>query len=200
MLALLLLPIDSPVALALGLFLLLVFSAVGLPLPEEITLLLGGYLAYLEFLDYGTAVTALLAGIIVGDMVGYLLGRTAGKWIIEHILSHSRHALKILEKAKDYFDRHGEKVVFFSRPLIGVRVAVPMLAGHFHMNFAKFFLYDTIAAIPWTFFLVTLSYYLGSGLDLIVEAKEIKHAVFVTLGIVILLYACIRIIKNSDKH
>jgi len=200
MFALLLLPLDSPLALCATLFLLLILSAVGLPLPEEIILILGGYLAYLQFLNYWVVSTVLFAGIIMGDMAGYWLGRTAGDWISQHILSHSRHATKILKKAKRYFDRHGEKVVLFTRPLLGIRVAIPMLAGHFRMNFAKFFLYDTIAAIPWTFALVTLSYYLGSGLDLILEAKEIKHYIYLTLGIIIILYACVRIIKNSDAQ
>lgn len=197
--ALIFLPLESPLALYAVLFLILVLSGMGLPFPEEVTLFLGGYLSYLEFLRFWTTLWVLCAGILVADTLGYFLGRFAGRWIETHILSWSRHAITLLEKAKKYFNQHGENVVIFSRPLLGVRVAVPMLAGHFKMNFVKFLFYDAIAAIPWTFFLVSLSYYLGSGIDLITEVKEVKHAIFIFVGIGILLYAAIKFIKNNPQ-
>lgn len=195
-LALILLPLDSATALYLVLFGILIFSGVGLPIPEEITLLLGGYLTYLEFIDFWIAVYVLIAGIVAADSWGYFLGRFAGDWVSQKI-SRVRYFSLLLEKAKWYFEKHGEKVVLFSRPLLGVRVAVPILAGHFKMNFAKFLLFDTIAAIPWTFLLVSISYYLGSGLDLITEVREIKHLVFVLVWAAIVIYA-VRLVRKNN--
>lgn len=193
---LLILPLDHRTLLYLTLFLVLVFSGLGLPVPEEVTLLLGGYLAYLEFLSFWPTVYVLTSGIIVADIVGYFLGRFAGERVEAYFIRHRRIA-KFLRKARSAFDRQGEKVVIFSRPFLGIRVAVPILAGHFRMNFLKFLIYDVIAAIPWTFFLVSLSYYLGSGLALITEIKEIKHLGFAILGTAILLYAAIKFLKTS---
>lgn len=196
-LAFLLLPLDSKTALYIALFGILIFSGLGLPVPEEITLLLGGYLAYLGFIKFWPTVYILIAGIIVADIFGYFLGRCAGEWISSKFLRFRAAAL-LHDKAEWYFKRHGEKLVLFSRPLIGVRVAVPMLAGHFRMNFVKFLLFDSMAAIPWTFILVSLSYYLGSGLDLITEIREIKHLIFILIWALIVIYA-VRLVRSSKK-
>lgn len=197
MLAFIFLPLDSELALYAVLFLVLILSGVGLPVPEEATLLFGGYLAYLEFIDFWPVVYVSILGIIFADAFGYFLGRFWGEGIRRFFLGRWKGPNKALEKAKKYFDRHGEKVVIFSRPLLGVRVAVPILAGHFRMNFIKFLIYDTLAAIPWSFFLVSLSYYLGSSLNLITEVKEIKHTIFILLGIAIIVYAAIKFNKNN---
>lgn len=197
MFALIFLPLDSKFALYFVLFGILVFSGLGLPVPEEITLLVGGYLVYLEFIKFWPTVYILIAGIIIGDIFGYFFGRYAGEWILRKFLRFRAAAL-LYERAEWYFKRHGEKLILFSRPLIGVRVAVPMLAGHFRMNFLKFILFDIMAAIPWTFILVSLSYYLGSGLDLITEVREIKHFIFIAIWAAIVIYA-VRLIRRSNS-
>lgn len=193
----LLLPLENIYFLYMAIFLLLVLSGFGLPVPEEVTLLFGGYLAHLEFVNFWPAVYVSILGIIVSDIAGYFLGRFWGEGIRRFFLGHWKRPNMVLEKAKKYFDRHGEKVVIFSRPLLGVRVAVPILAGHFRMNFIKFLIYDIFAAIPWSFFLISLSYYLGSSLNLITEVKEIKHTIFILLGVAIIVYAAIKFNKNN---
>lgn len=198
LLAFIWLPLDSTAALYLALFSVLILSGIGLPVPEEVTLLLGGYLAYLEFVDFRLVLYVLMAGIVAADIFGYFMGRFAGEWIYKKI-SFLKISEILLGKAKWYFDKHGEKVVLLSRPLLGVRVAVPVLAGHFKMNFAKFVLYDLLGAIPWTVFLVSLSYYLGSGLDLITGARELKHGIFAILALVLLVYAGVKFVKNNKS-
>lgn len=196
MLAFLLLPLDSRMALYAVLVAMLVFSTLGLPVPEEVTLLIGGYLAYLEFIGFWTTIYVLIIGILVADTVGYALGYFIGDWLYAKI---SRFVVvsSLLARARRLFGKYGEKVMLFSRPLLGVRVVVPIMAGHFRMNFGKFLLFDTIAAIPWAILLVSLSYYLGSGLDLITKVREIKHIFFVLLWIAIVIYAA-RFIGRKD--
>ena len=196
--ALIFLPLDSAPALYALLFLVLIFSGIGLPIPEEITLLFGGYLAHLQFIEFWPAVYVLIAGIMAADVLGYLLGRLAGEWF-----STKAHRFKtasfFLEKAGYYFDRHGEKVLLFSRPLLGVRVAVPILAGHFKMNFLKFVLFDLLGAISWTLLLVSISYYFGLGLDLITDIKEIKHIIFAGVAVVIFLVVGLKLFQKENN-
>lgn len=196
-LALLLISIDSQTALYLSLFSLLILTGFGFPLTEEIILILGGYLAYLGLTNFWATCYILVAGILAADIIGYTLGRWAGDWIYKKI-SRFRFARILVEKAQKYFERYGEKVVFFSRPIPNIRSVVPILAGHFRMKFSKFLIFDVIASVPWTIFLVSLSYYLGSGLDLITEVKEIKHAVFILLAIAAAVYALRTLIKNRS--
>lgn len=189
-------PLESSLAIYSALFAVLILSGIGLPMPEEATLLFGGYLAYLGFINFWRTFYVLAAGIIVADMLGYVLGRFAGKWVSGKLIRFQTSTV-MLAKAKNYFDRHGEKMVLFSRPLLGIRVAVPILAGHFKMNFLKFLVFDAMAALPWTFILVSLSYYFGAGLDLITEAREIKHAIFFLFGLAILLFTGVKFLKNN---
>ena len=192
-------PLDSIGAIYTALFVFLVISGLGLPLPEEVTLLFGGYLAYLGVTNFWPTIYVLIIGIIAADSVGYGIGRFGGDWFYTRIACKSKYLVALVSKTQRYFDRHGEKMVLLTRPLFGVRVAVPILAGHFRMNFIKFLIYDALAAIPWTIFLVSLSYYLGSGLDLITEVREIKHIMFAVIAIGISSYSLIRFIVKKKR-
>lgn len=198
LLAFILLPIDSPPAPYVLLFGVLVFSGIGLPVPEEVTLVFGGYLAYLEFIEFWPAVYVLIAGIMAADIGGYLMGRYAGVFLARLITSWRPFAV-LFEKVSGLFERHGDKIVLFSRPLMGIRVAVPVFAGYTKMRFWKFLLLDLAAAAPWTFSLVFVSYYLGSGFDLITEIREIKLAFFVVLGLAIILFTAVRFLKSGKR-
>ena len=189
-------PLDSAATWHIVLFLILIFSGIGLPIPEEVTLILGGYLAYLGFIDFWTTLYVLTLGIIVADIMGYALGKYFGKWISEK-LSRFRLCAAIIYKIQQYFNRYGARVVCFSRPFLGIRVLFPILAGHFRMKFWKFLIFDILGAIPWTFFLVFASYYLGLGIDFITEVREIKYIVFGILISAILVFSLIRFLRNK---
>lgn len=177
---------------------LLVLSGAGLPLPEEVTLIFGGYLAYTGLTEFWPTVWTLIAGIMLADIAGYWEGRIAGQWIHERVLSRWRWYAALAEKTKEHFKNHGGKTVFFSRALLGVRVLVPILAGHFRMPFVKFILLDALTAIPWTVALVFASYYLGSGLDLVTEVREIKIAILAILGFALSCGAAIRFMRKRN--
>ncbi len=183
-----------------GLFFLLLLSGVGLPIPEEATTLFGGYLAYSGTLDIWVVMIVLVCGNILGDISGYAAGRFYGDWLYKKIFHRFRKTRLLFKRGEHYFSRYGEKIVLFTRPLMGVRFVIPILSGHYKMNFPKFLLYDALITAPWTIFLVSLSYFLGNGLELITEAKEVRHTVFVTIGLVILLYGAIQYIRQDEKE
>lgn len=182
-----------------ALFSILVLSGVGLPMPEEVTLLFGGYLAYAGFIHFWPAVYVLLLGNITGDIAGYCVGRFFGDWMYRTLFSRFQLTAKLFKKGEEYFARHGERIVFFTRPLIGVRAAIPLLAGHFKMNFFKFVLFDIIITIPWTFAIVFASYVLGTGLEWLTEARIIRHVVFAVIGVAILTFLALQYTKNNVK-
>ena len=192
---------SSQVAFIYGsLFLTLVLSGAGLPIPEEVTILFGGYLAYTGVLDIWVTLYVLLLGNILGDTLGYVMGRFFGNWIYNKILCHFRATSVLLLKGERYFSRYGETIVLFTRPLMGVRFIIPILAGHYKMKFSKFLLYDSLVTIPWTALLILLSYFLGTGLELITETKEIRHTIFVVLGLAIVCYTALQYIREEKKE
>jgi len=194
-----LLPIDSQLGLYGVLLGLMVLGGVGLPIPEEVTLLLGGYLVHLEFIDFWPAILVLISGIILGDSIIYFLGRSIGDWLLLKV-ARFRSIVSLIEKTKKYFDQYGDKIILFSRPLAGVRSVILFFAGHHQVNFTKFLFFDIIAAIPWTFFLVSLSFYFGTGLDLLTEVKEIKHTVYIMLGVAVIFYTARGLIKKNKSY
>lgn len=191
-----LLPLDNVSALYAVLFGLIFVAGFGVPIPEEITLLLAGYLSYLGFTDFLTTVGVLSISIITTDFVSYFLGRYAGDFLYEKVLGHFKFTRELLEKAKTYFDRFGERVILVTRPIVGVRFVVPIMAGHFRMNIKKFVAYDIIAAVPYTFILVSLSYYLGSVFTLIADFHFINHIIGWTFFSIVVLMLIWRYIKK----
>lgn len=198
LIAIILWPIDSWWGLYAVLFGLMVLGGAGLPVPEEFTLLLGGFLAYLQFTAFWPTFLVLVASAVLGDSVAYFLGKTFGPVVLQKIGRFSAIA-DLIGKANKYFAKYGAKIILFSRPLIGVRPAILFLSGHYRINFAKFIFFDTLITIPWTFFLFFLSYHLGIGLDLLTEIKEIKHTIYILLGVAIFFYAVYRFVKDNNK-
>ncbi len=191
-----LLPLDNPVALYGVLSALIYVSAFGLPIPEEVVLLLAGYLAYLGFTDLWTTVFVLSASIVIADLSGYILGRYAGNFLYEKILGRFEITREFLEKGKKYIDRFGEKVVLLTRPISGVRFVVPIMMGHFRMNVKKFLAYDLAAALPYTLILISLSYYLGSVFTLIAHIDIIKRIIGWSIVSIVVLWIVLRYIKK----
>lgn len=188
---------EYPATIHALLFFILLFSGIGIGLlPEDVTLLLGGYLAYLGLIGFLPALVVLAIGILAADITGYLAGRLFGVWIEEHIVARWRFMADMVEKVKKLFEKHGEKVVMISRPLFAVRVAIPIFAGRTRMDFRKFILYNALVSIPWTVLLVSVSYYLSATLDVFAEARQIKHYIFLGIILAAVAYTALRLIKS----
>ncbi|MFY9462778.1 MAG: DedA family protein [Candidatus Sungiibacteriota bacterium] len=185
-----------PAMLYILFLILLALGGTGISLPDEVVLIFLGYLAHLEFINLWIAVIIAVIGLVMADIVGYLMGRFAGELLIR-LISHSRRAAAIAKKAEDLFIRHGDKIIILSRPLMSVRVAVPMFAGHTRMPLRKFLLLDALAAIPWAAGIVLASFVLGSQFDLIADIRAIKHYFFAALGLAIILYVGVRFLKSA---
>ena len=194
MTAILIFVLTYPVAIYAIIFVALLLAGVGFPLPDEATFIFAGYLASLEFTSIWITLIITTAGLLAADTAGYLLGRYAGR-LLARLLARSRHAATAYEQAEALFTRYGDKIIALSRPIFGIRVAVPIFAGHTRMPFRKFIALDALTAVPWTIFFVMMSYYLGSSFDLFTDLRRIKHYFFLSLGLAIIIYAGVRFIK-----
>ena len=199
-LILFLLPLESPSALYAIFCGLIIIAGLGAPIPEEVTLLLAGYLAYLGFTDFWTTVVILSLSIVVADMFGYAVGRYTGDFVYEKILGHFELTRELLEKGKQYIDRFGAGVIFFTRPIVGVRFVVPIMMGHFRMNIQKFICYDVAAAFPYSLILISLSYYFGSIFALIADFETVTYILGWILAGSIVIWLIMRYIKNGRVY
>lgn len=143
----------------LALFLILLLCGVGLPVPEEVTLIAGGFVTYKEITNVWAVFGVCFAGILLGDLALFAIGRLWGRkmmmgWPFRYFFT-KRRMVRILR----HFRRFGRKTVFMARFVTGVRLAVFFTAGAMRqMSWSTFFLLDLLGA------LITVPIAVGLGL------------------------------------
>jgi membrane protein DedA with SNARE-associated domain len=131
----------------LGIFLVLFGAGLGLPIPEEGTILAAGVLAHEQVVRWWIALPVCLLGVLSGDVVLYWVGHHWGEHILDwrlvrRVLSRSRE-----ERLMDAYRRHGVKIVFTARHVMGLRAAAFLTAGIAGIPFWKFLAVDAAAAL-----------------------------------------------------
>jgi membrane protein DedA with SNARE-associated domain len=140
-------------------FAVLLVSAFGIPIPEDISLVAGGVIAGLGHADVRVMCAVGLVGVLLGDsivfLIGYLFGVHALRWRwVAHLLTPRRHA-----QVKAKFVRYGNRLMFVARFLPGLRTAVFLTAGMSHrVSFLRFLAFDGLAALLSVPFWVWLGY------------------------------------------
>jgi membrane protein DedA with SNARE-associated domain len=107
------------------------------------------------------ALAALAA--IVGDNLGYLIGRKGGRWLLERPGPFHRHRLNVLGMGEPFFEQHGPKAVFFGRFVLGLRTWASWLAGANHMPWRSFFLWNALGGICWATAVGLVAYFVGQS-------------------------------------
>ena len=126
---------------------LLFACGLGLPLPEDVPLILGGYFSATGHLDLAVVAIVAWFGIIGGDCVLYHFGKKYGL-NITRVPYIGKHVTKEgIQKAEVLFDRWGIWVVGVGRMLAGIRGMMVVAAGTIRYNFVKFIIADGLGAI-----------------------------------------------------
>ncbi len=137
---------------------------VGFFLPGDSLLFTAGILAAEGYLDISLLLIILVSAAIIGDSVGYSIGKKFGPKIFARensLLFNKSH----LEKAEKFFEKHGPKTIIIARFVPIVRTFVPTLAGVGKMTYWKFLTYNIVGGILWAVGLTMLGYYLGLKID-----------------------------------
>jgi membrane protein DedA with SNARE-associated domain len=149
-------------------------ALLGLVMPGESLVLAGGFFAEQGLLDAGILIFVISIAAILGDSIGYELGRHLGRgWLLKH---GTRFGLRQehLDRVDGVFVRHGGKAVFVSHFLHVLRSLMPFAAGARHMRYLKFLLFNTMGCIVWATVYVVLGYLAGASWH--VAAKWIGRA------------------------
>src|SRR5215212_2830935 len=142
-------------------------ESTGVPLPGETILLASGVLVQRGHLDLGYVIVFGIAGAVVGDQMGYWVGRKGGR---PFVLRWGRYLFitpERLGRAEAFFERHGGKAVFLARFFSGLRVFGALVAGISRMRWATFLIYNALGGAVWATAVVLLGYFLGSSLSLV---------------------------------
>jgi membrane protein DedA with SNARE-associated domain len=143
------------------------FESVGVPLPGETILIAAGVLVHRGVLDFGGALFSGILGAVVGNQIGYWIGRFGGR---PFVLRWGRYALITPERlghAEAFFARHGGTAVFLARFVVGLRVFGALVAGTSRMPWGKFALYNVLGGTVWATAVVALGYFLWASISLV---------------------------------
>lgn len=130
-----------------SIFVILYVCGLGVPIPEEITLLLTGYAAYHGKIGLVTGMALCVVAILSGDLTMFFIARRWGRQLLRTRFFAWLLPAARLEKVEKYFDRHGSKTVFFARFIAGIRMPVYFVAGTMKMNPLRFALLDLAGAL-----------------------------------------------------
>ncbi len=122
----------------LVLFALVGAESTGVPVPGETALIAAGVLAHDGRLNIAYVIALAALAPIMGDNLGYLIGRTGGRRLLERPGLLERHRREILTRGEPFFARHGPKAVFLGRWVAGLRIAASWLAGINRMDWPVF--------------------------------------------------------------
>jgi membrane protein DedA with SNARE-associated domain len=170
------------------LFGLLFSCGLGVPLPEDIPLLLAGYFVAIGKMNLLVASICGWCGIIAGDCVLYLLGRTYGLEITKLPVIGSHVTRERIDYAHNLFEKYGVWVVAVGRLFAGIRGAMVITAGAIRFTFLHFIVADGLAAIVSGGLFIALGYWAGHKLgDLESIRGEVeKYQRWVLLGVIVL--------------
>jgi membrane-associated protein len=138
-------------------------ESMGVPSPGETALILAAVLASQGKLQIWLVIVIAAASAIVGDNIGYWLGRTLGLRVIEAPGPLHKHRVKAVAAGRRFFERHGGKAVFLGRWIVLIRVATAWLAGIDEMHFIEFFLWNALGGITWAITYGLVGYYGGQA-------------------------------------
>lgn len=157
---------------------ILLACGLGLPLPEDVALITGGYLAYLGHANVGTMLAVGFLGILAGDSAVFFLGRLGRKargrkpgGLLGRHLGPERIA-----KVEAQFKRRGATMVMIARFLPGVRAATYFVAGGAHMSYRRFVLFDGLAALLSAPIFVFAGWYFGGQISQVIGWAERFHS------------------------
>ncbi|AQU87873.1 hypothetical protein B0W47_10755 [Komagataeibacter nataicola] len=165
-------------------------ESMGLPLPAE-TLIISAsvYCAATHRLDIRWVALAAVMGAVIGDNIGYMIGRRVGLPLLQKYGSRIKLTPQRLLLGRFLFRHHGSGIVFFGRFVALLRVFVALLAGANHMPWPRFMIFNALGGLCWAGGYATGAYYLGRkvtqvsgpasiGLGLAVAAGLVASAVF----------------------
>jgi membrane protein DedA with SNARE-associated domain len=142
----------------LVIFLAMLLENAGLPLPGETVTLLGGYAAGSGQLNLLGVMTAAAGGAVLGDNLGYWVGRRFGWALLLRVGQLLRQRPEQLERWRERFLRHAGASVFLGRFVAVLRVLAGPMAGAVAMPYRRFLLCNLAGAVLWASAMVSLAW------------------------------------------
>ena len=175
-----------------------VFKNAGVPVPGETALLAGAALAHFGRLSLPWVIVAAIGGAVLGDNLGFLVGRRGGRALAERYgrrVGLTRHRLAQFDR---FFERHGGRTVFIARFITGLRVFGAVLAGASGLRWPTFLFYNATGALVWATTFGIIGYLVGESWDVL--ERWVGRTGLIAFGVVavVILVAVMRASRQEE--
>jgi membrane protein DedA with SNARE-associated domain len=158
----------------------------GVPVPGEIMLIAAAVFAGAGQMNIAVVFVVAVLAAVIGDNIGFIVGHFGGRPLAERFGRYVFLTPERLEKAENYFNAHGGKVVTIARFIDGLRQINGLLAGIAGMHWLKFLGYNALGAVLWVGTWCALGYLAGENIVEIYDTFErYKWYVIGALAVVI---------------
>ena len=165
-----------------GIALFLILTGCGLPIPEEVPILAAGVFSSKGLLNPWIAFASCLSGALIGDCIMYSIGHYFGHNLLR---DHPWFAKLLRSDREEKFEfmirKHGLKVLFLARFMVGIRSPVYLSAGILRVGFVRFLLMDLLCATAVVGLFFSLSYAYGERLVNLVREAELWLTIVVVV-------------------
>jgi membrane protein DedA with SNARE-associated domain len=159
-------------------------ESMGVPSPGETALVLAAVLASQGKLQIWLVILIGVTSAIVGDNLGYWLGRRFGRDVLEAPGPFHERRTRVIAAGDRFFAKHGPKAVFFARWIALVRFAAAWLAGINEMRFIEFFAWNALGGITWGVTYGLVGYYAGGAAADVITRFGVYAAVILAVVVV----------------
>jgi membrane protein DedA with SNARE-associated domain len=182
----------------LGVFVGILLTGVGFPMPEELPVVVGGVLAGHGSATWWIMLPICIVGVVIGDSFLYIIGRVWGPrlltyhWVKTKLLPPER--LASIEKN---FHDYGIQILLFARMTPGIRAPIFFTAGLIRLPLIRFLIADGIYAVPGVTLLFFLGYWFTEGMvNLIGDVEHVKSIVVLVLVLAVVGYFTYRFLRR----
>jgi len=173
----------------LGLFAVLMLCGLGLPVPEDLALLTGGFLIHRGITAYPATLVVALLGVVAGDNSLFLIGRHFGGGLLAYFGVVRPHSQRRIERLRAFMERHGSKAIFYARFLAGLRAIIYLSAGSLGVSPGRFFFYDLLGALISVPVMVSVGYFFGNQIEFVIAyVGGFEHLLLLAAAISVLFW------------
>ncbi len=171
---------------------------IGFFLPGDTLLFGAGLAASQGRLPLGWLILTVVCAAVIGDNVGYSIGRRSGTRIFrreEGILFQKEH----IQRAQDFYEKHGGKTIILARFVPVIRTFAPLLAGVGKMPRQRFMLFNVVGGVVWGSGMITLGYLLGKRIPHLDKYIELVIIAVIILSLILSFGHVLSNKKTRDK-
>ncbi len=182
-----------------GLFALLILGGVGFPFPEDMTLILCGFLIATDVVKPAPALSVVYAGLLTADFILYLIGKKYGEMIVTHRRFRKIISPERLSVIRAKFDKRGVLVILIGRHLVGLRAQIFLAAGVMRMSPVRFLVSDAVSSIFTMAVMVGAGYTGGNSLQIIRrDITRVEHIAVLLAVILLAAYLVVRYVRSRS--